>query len=1336
MTPDDPITVWLDYLKPFSTGLVVAPNVLRDLGLVAPPQRATDTADASAVIEEDSEKPALPDPWAFFAEVLGWPNRHVAGSLGGPDVPESLHVRLPEYGTTLAPTWAVRDTNVRDREAYQLLVCRLEPGIDPDGRGALAGWEATPHQRLERLLRETEVPAGLLISDTLIRLVYAPKGETSGWLGFPIRSLATIQGRPMLGGLKLVLDDSALFTNDDARRLPGLLKASRDAQANVSTELAAQVLGALHDLLRGFDAADPEMVRGLVRDRPEHLYEGLLTVLMRLVFILYAEDRDLLPSRTDPVARDLYDKSYSMRVLYHRLLEDASVNPDTMDERRGGWGRMLALFRMVHGGHASGFVRPKRGKLFDPDAFLFLEGRASIADRARVLPISDGSVLRILEGLMTLQARGGARERISYRALDVEQIGSVYETVMGFTAVAASGPVLAIKGGKNNRTPIYLDLAELAAIKGEARLKVLKDAGRSTLSARQAKAIKDAKAVSDLAAALDSIVDERGSPKRAVQPPATPLLQPTDERRRTGSHYTPRSLTEPIVKHALEPVFDRIGASATPEAVLDLKICDPAMGSGAFLVEACRQVGARLVLAWSHHNATPVLPPDEDVDLHARRLVAQHCIYGVDRNPRAVDLAKLSLWLATLAADHEFTFLDHALREGDSLVGLSMGQIAALHWDESKPPTLIAKPVADHLREAYVGRVALRAQSEGATEADLRPLFQRVEAKLTLARLIGDGVVAAHFASEKPKSRIAGLVTFQKAVLDHLGSAGWECQMAPFSAGLVNGQQPLRPFHWPVEFTEVFSRPNPGFDAIVGNPPFAGKNTIISGSREGYLPWLQTLHEGAHGNADLVAHFFRRAFSLLREGGVFGLIATNTIGQGDTRDTGLATILGNGGVIARAIRRLKWPGEAAVVVSVVHVFKGVVASPVLDERQVHRISAYLVEGHLDNSPERLASNAGKAFVGSYVLGMGFTFDDDAAAKGEAECLETMRALIENNPRNCELIFPYIGGDEVNTSPTHKHDRYIIDFADFPLRRDSTLTSWFSATEATREAWRRQGVVPVDYDGPVAADWKDLLDIVERLVKPGRLKIKDAIGKTIWWRFLRRRERLYNAIAHLPKVLVTARVSPYLSISRIPAGQVYSEQLIPMSFDGLSPFAALQARPHEIWTRFFASTLEDRLRYTPSDCFETFPFPAGFENDRALEVAGQAYHDHRAGVMVARSEGVTKIYNRFHNREERSEDIKRLRDLHAAMDRAVLSSYGWDDLAADAEPQWLDAENEAEHAYRDRLFWPSAFRDEVLGRLLALNAERAEIERRQPRSQHAEAERRLIDADDFLDPVLT
>ena len=221
------------------------------------------------------------------------------------------------------------------------------------------------------------------------------------------------------------------------------------------------------------------------------------------------------------------------------------------------------------------------------------------------------------------------------------------------------------------------------------------------------------------------------------------------------------------------------------------------------------------------------------------------------------------------------------------------------------------------------------------------------------------------------------------------------------AATLKQGAHPLTPFHWEIEFPEVFARDNGGFDAIVGNPPFAGKNKIIAGNRKGYLPWLQTLHEGAHGNSDLVAHFFRRAFGWLRPKGVFGLIATNTIGQGDTRDTGLAKILEDGGVIIRARRRLKWPGEAAVVVSVVHLARGLAAPPILDGRSVSRISAYLVEGNLDRSPAWLAANASKSFVGTYVLGMGFTFDDDAAER-TASSLEGMRLLIDKDSlERCE-----------------------------------------------------------------------------------------------------------------------------------------------------------------------------------------------------------------------------------------------------------------------------------------------------------------------------------------------
>src|SRR5882672_11429650 len=165
----------------------------------------------------------------------------------------------------------------------------------------------------------------------------------------------------------------------------------------------------------------------------------------------------------------------------------------------------------------------------------------------------------------------------------------------------------------------FVDLERLLAQKDKERIKHLKEeADRGQFSATVGKAVEAAKTVADLAAALDAIVDERASLRKHEAAPGTPIRQPTDERRRTGSHYTPRSLTEPIVRYALEPAFERLGPDATPEQILDLKVCDPAMGSGAFLVEACRTIAIKLVDTWARHpNKKPVIPSDEVEELHA-----------------------------------------------------------------------------------------------------------------------------------------------------------------------------------------------------------------------------------------------------------------------------------------------------------------------------------------------------------------------------------------------------------------------------------------------------------------------------------------------------------------------------------------------------------------------------------------------------------------------------------------------------------------------------------------------------------------------------------------------
>jgi hypothetical protein len=327
----------------------------------------------------------------------------------------------------------------------------------------------------------------------------------------------------MLGGLKLLLARFRLFNDAEPRRLPALLQESRAAQAAVSATLASQVLGALHDLLRGFNAADPERMAALARTRPDHVYEGLLTVLLRLVFLLYAEDRDLIPSRNDAAARGLYARGYGVRGLHARLLDDASKNPDTMNERTGAWGRLLALFRLVHTGDGTGWIRGRGGALFDPAKFPFLQGQDTPDAPIAIPRLADGIVLHVLDRLLVL---GG--ERLSYRTLDVEQIGSVYETVMGFSVFPAPGPSLAIAAGKNNHTPVFVDLKAVAALRGKERLRALKEEySRAQLSARQSAAIEAAKDEATLAEALRPLVDERGSPGAAITPPGTPLLQST-----------------------------------------------------------------------------------------------------------------------------------------------------------------------------------------------------------------------------------------------------------------------------------------------------------------------------------------------------------------------------------------------------------------------------------------------------------------------------------------------------------------------------------------------------------------------------------------------------------------------------------------------------------------------------------------------------------------------------------------------------------------------------------------------------------------------------------------
>jgi hypothetical protein len=1278
---------WLGLLQPI--GLVVAPPALI---------RSQAIIDRGKLIELQQEfkqhlapeplpngEPWIADLLAMGKQVLGWPEKMIIREL-----PPELEIALPDYGETLQADYGLKN---REGNEWLFLIKIVSPGTNLDRAETEKpgqGWKASPQAKFERLLRETQNPIGLLCNGTEMRLIYAPRGESSGYLTFPVKAMTEVAGRLILGALEMLLGKSRLYIVPPEHRLPKLLENSRQYQAEVSTQLSIQVVDALWELLRGLQTGDAAVQGQLLkelRQTPEgrtHIYGGLITILMRLVFLLYAEDEGLMPD--EPV----YQRNYAVSGLYEKLRQDAGQYPDTMDLRYGAYAGLLSLFRLVYdgGGPYEDYLPARHGQLFDPDVYAFLEGRPEgskfkkIDEPLNIPQIPDGVIYRILDKLVMLNG-----ERLSYRALDVEDIGSVYEGIMGFEVQTAPGLSIAL-----SPQDIVINVEDLLAAKPGDRANLLKDWAECSLPSKGATELKQAKTIEDILAALGRRISDR---TQNLLPKGSLYLQPGEERRKSGSHYTPRALTGPIVANTLKPILAQFGSQPTAEQILSLKICDPAMGSGAFLVEVCRQLAELLVASeekpqtsrgagergsrgaeeqGNEGKATPII--------QARRKIAQRCLYGVDKNPFAVNLAKLSLWLVTLAKDAPFTFVDHALKCGDSLVGLTTKEVGAFVDITVGLP--LYDSVNNQVKQSESFRLKIQA-TDTQTDADAAANEERwnqSESALENARFAAWAKVAAFFAGAgKNKSEKAEIEEKYRLLVEKnltnsipptpLKKGGKDATQNPSLVNEVEGISPQKPmavlrgvggicptpFNWEMEFPEVFNRPNPGFDCIVGNPPFLGGKRISTNYGDQYLAWLKEIHPESNGNADLVAHFFRRSFNLIRDYGTFGLIATNTISQGDTRSSGLRFICNNGGMIYHATQRYRWPGMAAVVVSLVHILKvgrspqpplkrvasedpnsppllkggqggdqNPLPQPILDGRPVKKITAFLFNDGGNDDPKPLLANGEKSFIGSYVLGMGFTFDD---SNEEATPIAEMHRLIAANPRNQEAIFPYIGGSEVNSSPTHAHHRYVINFGEM------------SEKEA-RE------------------NYPDLMQIVEAKVKPERLKKPGSYSKQ-WWLFGRRNQEGQKAIAPLSRVLVCAQTSKYFSFVFLENQFVYDQKLVIFPLDKFSQFIVMQSRIHETWARFFGSSMKDDPVYAPSDCFQTFPFPENWETDANLEKIGQTYYETRAQLMIQNNQGLTDTYNRFHDPNETDPEILELRQLHQQMDLAVLAAYGWSDI---------------------------------------------------------------------------
>jgi N-6 DNA Methylase len=1280
---------WLGMAQPIE-GLVVSVPVLVDAQCM---MRLPISEQHKLTALTGTESPTLADVPRFFREVLGYSDGAFVTEF-----PADLKLDVVEGRQTIVPTRGLLrrgpppakpeglpdDSTPTSRAAEDLvlLTWELPSGLDLDAKENTTGaWFYEPTAKFERLLRAARVPMGLLFNGTSVRLMYAPHGESTGSLTFRFADLVTASGRPLFDAMVMLLNARRLFGVLPEHQLPALLQQSRSRQANVTEALAEQVFEALAILLAGFEAAaardgtkslDEALDRG-----NDYVYGGLLTTLLRLVFVLYAEDRGLLPVDQEPYAEDL-----SVKALYEQLLEDAGQYPDSMSLRFGAWPRLLALFRSIFFGAAHGQLHmpPRRGQLFDPEAFPFLEGWSpgsaplEAAARAATQPpsLDDETVYRVLQKLIVLEG-----QRLSYQSLDVEQIGSVYEALMGFHVKRLTSAGICLKPLK-----VWISADDVMAQPANRRGAWLEDQGALVGKAVKAlfRALEQAKSETEVLAVLEPYRVKGVETRQAGQL----VLQPGAERRRTSSHYTPRSLSSPIVSRALEPLLKAMGERPSSERLLNLKICDPAMGSGAFLVEACRFLGDQVVAAWTREGVLDAAPKDEDVVIRARRLVAQRCLYGVDKNPWAVNLAKLSLWLVTLAKSESFTFLDHALRCGDSLVGLDLEQIRSFDWNPEKEKQFdLAREVFKKaLSVALAKRQAIlqlaldleRPSVERPNQLRLDPaktkedLLREADEALLPVKRIADACLGAFFACETDKEREKERIRR----LDVLGA--WLARvengtLTPMPENFRKLSTPARAFHWPLEFPEVFhgKRPDPldgdesnqaaWMDGFVGNPPFAGKNSLIEAGGENYLPWLQVMHEGAHGNADLSAHFFRRAFHLLGVHGTIGFIATNTIAQGDTRTTGLKFMVEHGAQLYDAVRSMKWPVAGAnVAVSVVHVAKGNVSDfplgPRLDGHRVEHLNSRLRAKLERADPVALAANVGKGFVGTYVLGMGFVLTPHQRDE-----------LITRTSENGDRIFRYLGGEETNSDPDPRLERYVINFGQMELEE--------------------------------AEQWPDLLHIVQELVKPERDRQKREIRKKYWWRFAEPAPALYDALRPLDRCLARSLTSKHWCFSFLPVGSTFDQTLIVFALDRDSDFAVLQSRIHEIWSLELGSTMREDPRYNIGRCFDPFPFPAK-ETSGRLDTPGANLDTERNAYMVANGVGLTTTYNRLKDAMERGAAVKTLRALHEVVDRAVLDAYGWQDVQVPpfcgATPAQLEA-----------------FEDEVLDRLFDLNERRAREE---------------------------
>ncbi|QXQ11301.1 type IIL restriction-modification enzyme MmeI [Paeniglutamicibacter sp. Y32M11] len=1186
-------------------------------------------------------------------------------------------------------------------------------------------WTASPIDRMDALLRKSEQKVGVVTDGRWWAIICAQDGVMTA--SGIVDAQTWIEESDVRDAFLELISPQRLAGGSESDRLPELFRESITAAEDITVALGTQVRRAVELLVtafseEAFEAREAGWPDPLPADRVL-VYEGAVTAMMRVVFLLFAEERSMMPQ--SPLFTEAYGVSGLLDDLDKRIRDEG---PEALDATHYTWHRLLATSKALYGGVTSEDVRLPAygGSLFDPERFLFLTG---IDERgALAIAVNDRVMLEVLRAVQYAvigTGKSAERRRVSFRDIDVEQIGYIYEGLLGYTAKDVDEVTVGLVGkdGEEPEIPLRVleELVEANPVPAEFVASVIawvkkKQPAATTLSAAALPKLLDA-TVEDGERALLSVTRDDALLARlrpflgiirrdlrewpvVIQPGGLAVVE-TPSRANSGAHYTPKSLAQEVVRYALEPLVFQPGPHQTADEsqwklldsneILDLKIADIACGSGAFLVAAAEYLAEKVINAW---HAEGITGSPHELEIKARRQVVAHCLYGADINGMAVEMCKISLWLVSLDPRVPFSFVDDKVLHGNSLLGITdLRQLEAGHIDPSRVKTLKggthyssgtlfgegSEAQGLHVIDVQtVVQKAVRLRQGLANVVDendparstktKRRIWDEYQGLISQLSDLADGVIAAGLIEGgKPSKKLDEQYVNLRIAADRAFAPNGKDDRAMLKGIIDKGLTPSvetdyerwKPLHWALAVPDVMERG--GFDAIIGNPPFlVGKK--ISGviGVEHRAFLVNQIAGGITGNTDLVAFFLLRATRLLTQAGTLGLVTAKVIAEGDTREVGLDTLVAAGFKIQRAIRSEDWPAKSAATrYSVIWGGFSVQAK----ERVLDGKSVALITPSLEEGG-RVVGIPFKLAQNKGLSFKGYDLGGDGFQLSEAEA----RDMIETDPRNGEVLFRYLNGKDLTSNPDLQGETWVISFGTRTLAE--------------------------------AREYRAPFDRVRDLVYPVRMRSNRKAHRDRWWIYSEARPSLTERLAGSSAVIGISAVSVHAAPMIIPVGAIMSSAIVVIPDRSFSNLAVLSSSVHSNWVLRWGSLLDLRVRYSTTDVLDTFPLP---QVNESLDSIGKELDVKRRKIMLERGLGVTKLYNLVNDPDvtDRDQDINELRQMQVRIDHAVMNAYGWSDIPLE----------HSFHEYRKIFRWtvdPSA-RVRILDRLLEENHRRAALQ---------------------------